>query len=114
MALSTSDKYHMYAFDAGDGKLLWKKSYGWNRDHHGGAMQHPVIVDDTVDVFAINSESHHQPLDEYAYLDFDFTGDDAYNLETRGANRLVLRSVAEVAEAMRVIPIEKVPINEFF
>lgn len=79
-----------------------------------GEHQHHVIVDDTVDVFAINNQDHDQPLNEYAYMDFDFTHDDEYMLETRGANRMVLRSDAEVAEAMRFMPIEKVPINEFF
>lgn len=87
---------------------LGKKETVW------GEHRHHVIVDDTVDVFALNSQDFHQPLDEYAYLDFDFTGDDTYNLATRGEQRLVLRSNAEVAEAMRILPIEKVPINEFF
>ncbi len=76
--------------------------------------RHHVIVDDTVDVFALNTQDHHEPLDTYAYLDFDFTGDDSYNLQTRGENRVVLRSDAHVAEAMRVIPIEKVNVSEFF
>lgn len=54
------------------------------------------------------------PFTKYAYMDFDFTGDDSYNLQTRGESRVVLRSVAEVAEAMRILPIEKVNVNEFF
>ncbi len=76
--------------------------------------EHWVIVDTTVDVFTSTNELQDAPLDEYAYLDFDLTGDDTYNLQTRGENRVVLRSDAEVAEAMRVIPIEKVSVNEFF
>ena len=48
VALSTSDAYHVYAFNADDGKPLWQKTYDYNRTHHGGAMQHPVIVGDTV------------------------------------------------------------------
>lgn len=54
------------------------------------------------------------PIAQYSYLDFDLTRDDTYNLATRGEQRLVLRSDADVAEAMRILPIEKVPINEFF
>ena len=27
---------------------MWKKNHKLNRDNHGGAMQHPVIVGDTV------------------------------------------------------------------
>jgi len=76
--------------------------------------RHHVIVNDTVDVFALNPQDWHQQLDEFAYMDFDFTRDDRYILETKGANRLVLRSDAEVAEAMRVILIEKVPVADFF
>lgn len=75
---------------------------------------HWVIVDTTVDVFTSTTELQDAPLDEYAYLDFDLTRDDSYNLETPGQQRLVLRSDAEVAEAMRVIPIEKVPVSDFF
>ncbi len=48
IALSTTDKYQLYAFDAKDGKPMWNHEYAWYRDHHGGAMQHPVIVGDTV------------------------------------------------------------------
>mgnify|MGYP001580594120 CR=1 FL=1 len=46
-------------------------------------------------------------LDNYVYLDFDFTRDDVYNLDTSKARRIVLRSNAEVAEAMRVVVLEK-------
>ncbi len=48
IALSTSDKYHMYAFDAKAGDPLWKTEYAFRRNHHGGAMQHPVIVGEVV------------------------------------------------------------------
>lgn len=47
-------------------------------------------------------------LDNYVYLDFDFLRDDTYNLETATAKRVVLRSNAEVAEAMRILPLEKI------
>lgn len=48
LVLSTTDQYHLYAFDAKNGQLLWNQDYKWYRDHHGGAMQHPVIVNDLV------------------------------------------------------------------
>ncbi len=46
--------------------------------------------------------------DNYVYLDFDHTRDDAYILETANSQRLVVRTEAEVAEAVRAITIEKV------
>ncbi len=48
VALSTSDKYHLYAFNAEDGTPLWQTEYGYHRTHHGGGMQHPAIVGDVV------------------------------------------------------------------
>lgn len=47
-------------------------------------------------------------LDNYVYLDFDFLRDDSYVLDTKQAKRLVLRTNAEQAEAIRVLPVEKV------
>lgn len=48
VALDTTDKYHIYGFDAKSGDPLWKQEYNFRRNHHGGAMQHPVIVGDTI------------------------------------------------------------------
>ena len=78
------------------------------------AHTHRVVDDSANDVQTSDVEDTNEPLDEYAYLDYDFTGDDEYNLVTRGASRVVLRSDAHVAEAMRVIPIEKVSVSDFF
>lgn len=44
----------------------------------------------------------------YALLDFDPLRDDSYILETEGAGRVNVRCNAEAAEAVRVVPIEKV------
>ena len=51
--------------------------------------------------------------DHYIYLPFDLDGTGRYNLDTKGAGRLVLRTNAEQAEAMRIIPIEQVPVSIF-
>lgn len=48
VVLDTTDKYHLYAFDAKEGDPLWNKTYNFRRNHHGGAMQHPVVVGDNV------------------------------------------------------------------
>lgn len=46
--VSTTDRYQIYAFDAPSGELLWEHDYEFYRDHHGGAMQKPVIVGEMV------------------------------------------------------------------
>ena len=48
IASSGGGKYHLYAFSAADGKSLWESVHAWSKDNHGGHMQHPVIVRDTV------------------------------------------------------------------
>lgn len=42
----------------------------------------------------------------YAFLDFDPTGNDAFALDTAGAMRFQIRANAETADAVRVVPIE--------
>ncbi|MFC1738447.1 hypothetical protein ACFL1G_05280 [Planctomycetota bacterium] len=45
-------EYNIYAYNASDGKFLWKKESNYRLDvntwDHGGHMQHPVIVDGVV------------------------------------------------------------------
>ncbi|MBZ0258137.1 PQQ-binding-like beta-propeller repeat protein, partial [bacterium] len=48
VVISTTNKYQIYGFDATNGDKLWDSEYKWYRDNHGGAMQRPVIVGDTV------------------------------------------------------------------
>jgi len=48
LVLNSSDKWDLYAFDTNDGNMRWEHDDGWNGDHHGGAMQHPAIVDGKV------------------------------------------------------------------
>ncbi len=48
VVVSTTDKYQIYGFDAANGDKLWEDQYTWYRNHHGGAMQRPVIVGNTV------------------------------------------------------------------
>jgi len=52
-------------------------------------------------------------LDHYAYMDFDPMHDGTYALKTSGAARVNLRVTTEVgvATAMRVLPIELVPVG---
>lgn len=51
--------------------------------------------------------------DNYALLNFDPTGDDLYSLETQGAGRVNVRLDAEAANAVRVLPIERVAATQF-
>lgn len=49
----------------------------------------------------------------YAFLDFDPTGDDEFAVETSGARRFHLRPNAETADAVRAIAIERLPSSAF-
>lgn len=49
----------------------------------------------------------------YAMLDFDPNWDDEFALETSGSGRVNVRCTAEAAEAVRVLPIEKVPVGVY-
>lgn len=44
----TTSRYYVDAFSSRTGSKVWSKNHSWNRDHHGGHMYHPVIVNDTV------------------------------------------------------------------
>jgi outer membrane protein assembly factor BamB len=48
LASSASGKYHLYAFSAADGSSLWEAAHDWTKDNHGGHLQHPVVVRNTV------------------------------------------------------------------
>lgn len=47
---------------------------------------------------------------QYAFLDFDPTGDDAHSLDTKGKSSLKLRANFETADAVRVVPVEVVKV----
>lgn len=49
--------------------------------------------------------------EDYAYLDFDPTRDDYYSIDTKGASSFQIRSDAESADAVRVIPIERMMVR---
>lgn len=40
--------YHLYAFDAQGGSVLWDRSDPVRKNHHGGHIQHPVHIGDQV------------------------------------------------------------------
>jgi hypothetical protein len=46
----------------------------------------------------------------YAFLDFDPTGDDMFALDTKTARRLQIRANAETADAVRCVPIEVIKV----
>ena len=51
--------------------------------------------------------------DNYALMNLDPTKDDEYSLNTEGASRIHVRSEAEGAAAVRLLPIERVPASRF-
>jgi outer membrane protein assembly factor BamB len=48
VAVGTSGAYHVHAFDSSTGTPMWQHSHKWKRDHHGGGLQHPVIINGVV------------------------------------------------------------------
>ena len=48
LVCGSSDRFHTLAFDAKTGEPRWSKNHSWARDHHGGPLQHPVVVGDIV------------------------------------------------------------------
>lgn len=48
LASSAAGKYNLYAYSASEGKSLWQATHNWPHDNHGGHMQHPVVVRNTV------------------------------------------------------------------
>ena len=48
IASSAAGKYHINAFSGTDGKSLWNSTHDWPSDNHGGHLQHPVVVRNTV------------------------------------------------------------------
>lgn len=65
---------------------------------------------------ASTTEESGGPLNEgatgnYFYLEMDPNGDDSLAIDTAGASRFVLRADVETADAVRVIPIEKISVG---
>ncbi len=50
-------------------------------------------------------------LENYAVMKFDVTEDDEYSVPTAGLGSVVLRSDADAANAVRVLPVEKVEVS---
>lgn len=44
VAAGSTDDYRLAAFDAATGSTRWRQTFPWKLDHHGGAIQHPVLV----------------------------------------------------------------------
>jgi hypothetical protein len=44
--VSSDTRYHVYAFDAADGRPAWDAHFNWEKDNHGGHMSRPAIVGD--------------------------------------------------------------------
>ncbi len=51
--------------------------------------------------------------DNYLLLPFDVDGEDNFSLETAGSGRVHVRATAETADAVRVVPIERVQSSTF-
>ncbi len=49
-------------------------------------------------------------FNQFAFLDFDPLGDDSLSIDTAGVSRFILRSEVETANAVRVVPIERIKV----
>ncbi len=58
-------------------------------------------------------EVHQATGDLYAYLDYDFRRDGSFAIDARGSGRFEIESDAETANAVRVIPLEMLPVSRF-
>ena len=45
---SGSSHFHVYALDDRSGRTLWSQKLPWGRDHHGGHMSRPAVVNGVV------------------------------------------------------------------
>lgn len=51
------------------------------------------------------------PLDNYTFLDFDPTKDDAFSLDLRKATRFQVQANIETADAVRLVTVEALPVS---
>jgi hypothetical protein len=85
---------------------------------HGSAYSFAdhTHVENLAAAYAQNAESEvarqaRDPLRQYAYLDWDPLMDSSYALQTEGRGSVRLRATADVADAVRVLPIELVALQ---
>lgn len=75
-------------------------------DHKHGYDGSSAGIAETANTFDVGDD-----LLNYAFLDYDPTGDDTFSLDTRKASRFHLRANAETADAVRAIPVEVIKIG---
>lgn len=77
------------------------------RHIHSGTYTTTVAGDSLEPEIGLSKDAY------YVLLPFDVNGDDVFSLETAGAGRVHVRATAEAAEAVRVLPIERVQASTF-
>jgi hypothetical protein len=75
-------------------------------DHYHRGNFTTTVEGDTGD-----KETSANLLQQYAFLDYDPLDDDAYAIETAGHSRIHLRINADVADAIRIIPVELIAVG---
>jgi len=78
-----------------------------------GAHMHSFADAAAGETFTRNSEFLASIDETYALMDLDPLGDDSFGMETAGAGRVHVRIDAETADAVRIIPIERVKSGVF-
>lgn len=93
-----------------DWEVLMADAALWGRLPYMGEHKHTVNaagagVEETTSVFDVAED-----FTNYAYLDYDPTGDDEFTLDTAGSASFKLRAAAETADAVRAVPVEVIKV----
>lgn len=83
---------------------LWGRQ-GYYGDHKHTYDGSAAGVSETASTFDVGED-----YTNYAFLDYDPTGDDTFALDTRGHSRFHVRANAETADAVRCLPIEVIKV----
>lgn len=86
------------------------------RHGHGYSFADHTHVENLAAAYAQNAEGEvprqaRDPLRQYAYLDWDPLMDSSYLLQTEGRGSVKLRATADVADAVRILPVELVALQ---
>lgn len=108
MQLLLNNQQHTVASMEWESSMLYANLLGRqppNQDAHQHSME-PVAGIETTQHFEVGSGGWEQ----YSYVDLDPTRNDMYSIQTAGASQFLLRCQAETADAVRLIPVERIAV----
>lgn len=81
--------------------FLWGRQAAVAADHKHTVNAAGAGIEETTSLFDVAED-----FTQYMYLDYDWTRDDMWSLDTRGKSRFQVRAEAETADAVRAIQVE--------